>query len=460
MNAKKIFFSSLLIFSTIFAAKAQNSLKPQDVDKIIGIVGKGIVLQSEVETQYLQLVAQSASVTPTTRCKIFEDLLYQKLLLNQAEKDSLTVSDEQVDAELTKRMDYYISQFGSQEKFEAFYGKSVDEYKADLKDKIRDLLLEQQQQSKITADISVSPLDVRDYFNTIPKDSIPFINAQVEIGQIVKKPNITSAEKKVAFDKITELRKRVLSGEDFSTLAVLYSDDPGSSKNGGEYKNIQRGQFVPEFDAVTFNLKEGEISPVFETQYGYHFVQLIKRRGEFVDLRHILIAPKVDPDDMLKAKLYLDSIKKIITKDSLPFSEAAMRYSDDDDSKNDGGLIMNMQTGSTKYDMDQLGQVDPNLVFSIDKMQPGDISDPEPMATKDAKQAYRILYLKTRTKPHKANLQDDYQAIQNQALSVKQHKTINNWIKSKLTDTYVHIDEDYLDCKFDNPWKNTTIADK
>ena len=460
MNIKKIFFLSLVLLSNTYVSKAQDNSKSVNIDKIVGIVGKGIVLKSEVETQYLQMVSQGVAVNTNSRCKIFEDLMYQKLLLAQAEKDSLTVSDDQVDAELTKRMDYYISQFGSQEKFEAFYGKTVDEYKADLRDKIRDLLLEQQQQSKITSDISVSPLEVRDYFDKIPKDSIPFINAQVEIGQIVKKPAITAEEKKAAFDKITKLRDRVLAGEDFSTMAVLYSDDPGSAKNGGEYKNIQRGQFVPQFDAVVFNLKEGEISPVFETQYGYHFVQLIKRRGEFVDLRHILIAPKVAPEDMLKAKLYLDSIKTIIKKDSLTFAEAAAKYSDDEDSKENGGLIMNMQTGSTRYDMDQLGQVDPNLVFSINKMEPGQISDPEPMTTKDGKEAYRILYLKDRTKPHKANLQDDYQAIQNQALAFKQRTIINNWIKSKLGDTYVHIDSDYIDCKFDNPWKNTKIADK
>src|ERR1035437_5804430 len=274
------------------------------IDRVIAVVGVNTVLQSELESQYQQMVTAQEPVDGNTRCKLLEDLLYQKLLLAQAQKDSLTVTEAQVEQELDKRIRYYIHQFGTEERFVAFYGKSVDDFKNDLKDNVRDLLLAQQMQGKIRSDKTVTPTDVKLYFKSIPADSIPFINSEVEVGQIEKKPRTTAEAKKEAKRKIEDIRQRIAKGEStFPAMAALYSEDPGSSSKGGLYEHIQRGQFVPEWDAWAFKLKPNELSEVFETVYGYFIIQLIERRGDEVDARSLLISPKVNSDDLLKAKL-------------------------------------------------------------------------------------------------------------------------------------------------------------
>ena len=425
------------------------------IDRIVAVVGNNYILQSDLETQYQQMLTAQEPVNENTRCKLMEELLYQKLLLAQAQKDSLDVSEGQIEQELDRRMKYYLQQFGSEEKFVAFYGKSVDDYKLELKDDVRDLLLEQQMQGKITDGISVTPSEVKEYFNAISVDSLPFINSELEVGQIMKKPVISPEAKKEAKSKIEGLRLRIEKGEaTFAAMAGLYSMDPGSASKGGVYEGIQRGQFVPEWDAWAFKLKKGEISEVFETVYGFFIIQLIERRGEEVDARSLLISPVVDASDMYKAKLSLDTIYQRLLADTATFSDIAARYSDDDDSKNSGGLTVNPHTGSTRFQMDELGQYDQTIVFAVDNLKVGEFTKPMPATTNDGKQAYRILYLKTRTLPHKANLVDDYQSIQNAAMSKKQQETIQNWIKKKSVDTYVHLADDFKNCTFNNKWIN------
>lgn len=425
------------------------------IDRIVAVVGNNYILQSDLETQYQQMLAAQEPVNENTRCKLMEELLYQKLLLAQAQKDSLEVSEGQIEQELDRRMRYYLQQFGSEEKFVAFYGKSVDDYKLELKDDVRELLLEQQMQGKITEGINVTPSEVKDYFNAIPADSLPFINSELEVGQIMKKPTISPEAKKEAKSKIEGLRLRIEKGEaSFASMAALYSMDPGSASKGGVYEGIQRGQFVPEWDAWAFKLKKGEISEVFETVYGFFIIQLIERRGEEVDARSLLIAPAVDATDMYKAKLSLDTTYQRLLADTATFSDLAARYSDDDESKNSGGLIINPYTGSTRFQMDELGQYDQTIAFAVDNLKVGEFTKPMPATTTDGKQAYRILYLKTRTLPHKANLVDDYQSIQNAAMSKKQQEAIQNWIKKKSVDTYVHLADDFKNCTFDNKWIN------
>lgn len=438
-------------FAFVYGVKAQEKV----IDRIAAVVGNNYILQSDLETQYQQMLSAQEPVNENTRCKIMEELLYQKLLLAQAQKDSLNVTEGQIEQELDRRMKYYIQQFGSEEKLTAFYGKSIEDYKLELKDDVRDLLLEQQMQSKISSDITVTPNEVKEYFKSIPEDSIPFINAEVEVGQIVKKPIISAAAKKEAKEKIEGLRQRILKGEaTISSMAALYSMDPGSASKGGLYEHIQRGQFVPEWDAWAFKLKPNELSEVFETVYGYFIIQLIERRGEEVDARSILIAPAVDANDLYIAKLSLDTIYTRLTADTATFSDLAAKYSDDEESKNSGGLIINPYTGSTRFQMDEIGQMDQNIAFSIDKLKVGEYTKPMSSMTGDGKQAYRILYLKTRTLPHKANLVDDYQSIQAAAMSKKQQKAIQTWIKKKSADTYVHLADDYKNCTFNNKWIN------
>lgn len=425
------------------------------IDRVIAVVGSNTVLQSELESQYQQMVSSQELVNENSHCKLFEELLYQKLLLAQAQKDSLFVTDAQVEQELDRRIQYYIQQFGSEERFIAFYGKSVEDFKIDLKDNVRDLLLAQQMQSKITGDVSVTPNDVRTYYKSIPEDSIPFINAEVEVGQIVKKPQTTPEAKKEAKQKIEDIRQRIMKGDSqFPAMAALYSEDPGSASKGGLYEHIQRGQFVPEWDAWAFKLKPNEISEVFETVYGYFIIQLIERRGDEVDARSLLIAPKIEPGDLLKAKQSLDTIYTKISADTISFSEAAAKYSDDEESKNSGGLMVNPMSGATRFQMDEIGQVDQTVAFAIDKLKIGEFTKPMPMTSRDGKQAYRIVYLKTRTSPHRANLADDYQKIQAVALSKKQQEAIQTWIKKKSVNTFVRINDDYKNCTFNNKWVN------
>ena len=443
------------IFTVCFSLFAIYSISQEKViDQVIAVVGKNIVLQSELESQYLQYLNSDQPVESNTKCKLFEQILYQKLLLAQAQKDSIEITDAQVEAELDKRLRYYIVQFGSEEKFEQFYGKTVNEFKTDLRDNIRDLLLSQKMQSKITDGISVSPAEVKSYFESIPPDSVPFINAEVEIGEIVKKPFVSDEEKKEARARIESLRERVMKGEDMGTLAILYSEDPSSSKDGGQYKNIPRGQFVPEFDAVAFRIKEKEISEVFETPYGFHFMQLLEKRGEVVDIRHILITPKTTYLDIQKARTYLDSILRLLSKDSVKFSDAAGKYSDDEETKNNGGLLINPQTGISKFEMDEISLIDPTLVFGIDNMKVGEYIPPALFTTRDGKQAYRLIYLKSRTEPHKSNLKNDYQRIQAAAISEKQNKIVSKWVKKKTSSIYVKISDDYKNCKFEHSWVN------
>ncbi|HTB06526.1 MAG TPA: peptidylprolyl isomerase [Bacteroidia bacterium] len=439
-----------ILFLLAISAKAQT---PQVLDKVVAVVGSKIVLQSDVDQQYAEYVAENPGTTDT-KCRVVEDLMYQKLLLLEAEKDStLVVSDAQVEQELDKRMTHFIDQFGSKEKFESFYGKTVQQSKDELRGDVKDLLLAQQMRGKVTEGLTVSPEDVRKYFESIPADSVPFINAQVEIAQIVRMPVLNDQEKQVAKAKAEELRQRVLKGESMSTLAILYSEDPGSAKNQGEYKNMRRGEFLPEFEKIAFGLSEGETSQVFETEYGFHFIQLIHRHGDYLDIKHILIIPKVSPEDLAKSKQELDSIYGLIKKDSVSFSQAAAMFSDDKETKYNGGTIINPQTGLSRWDMEQLGQFDPTVSFTINNMKVGDISNPEFYNTHDAKQAYRIILLKNTTKPHKANLKDDYQQIQSAALVKKQIKTINNWITRKIKEgVYIKIDPIYTNCHFQNNW--------
>jgi peptidyl-prolyl cis-trans isomerase SurA len=442
---------SVIFLLVMSSAVAQEVI----VDRVVGVVGSHTILQSELEAQYQSMVSAQENITNDTRCRLMEEQLYQKLLIAQAEKDSLEVSETQVDQELERRTRYYLQQFGSEERFQQFYGKSVEDFKADFRDNIRDILLAQQMQGKITGDITVTPNEVRTYYNSIPHDSLPFINAEVEVGQIVKKPKVTPEAKKEAKNFIEGLRTRILAGESsFSTLAALYSQDPGSASKGGLYEHIQRGQFVPEWDAQAFTIKPNEVSPVFETVYGYFIIQLVERRGEEVDARSLLISPKVDASDMLRAKMSLDTIYNILKTDTITFGEAAARFSDDEETKHNGGLLINPYSGAARFEMEELGQVDQTAALAIDKLKIGEYTKPMPYTTRDGKQAYRIIYLKTNTPPHVANLKDDYQKIQAVVQGKKQEEAIQAWIKKKVADNYVRLADDYKSCNFNNKWVN------
>jgi len=444
---KKVMIIGSLLFSLmISSAKAQERL----IDEIVAVVGSNIILYSDIETEILQYRMQG-KIPPgsSARCQLLESLLYQKLLLNQAELDSVEVSDSKVEADMDARMRYYIQQFGSQDKLEQFYHKSVLEIKDELRELVRDQMKIDVVQSKITGDIKVSPAEVRAYFNRLPKDSLEMVNTVYQIGQIVKKPPVSVDELSASYEKIKTLRERILKGEKFSTLAILYSEDPGSAAKGGELGMFNRGTMYPEFEAAAFSLKEpGEVSDIIKTEAGYHIIQLIERKGDYINVRHILIQPKVSPEDLEKARKELDSVRTLIVNHTMTFEEAALKFSDDP-GKINGGLLVNPRNNTTTFEADQL---EPSLFFVIDNLEVGDVSQPVKFLTDDGKEAYRLLYLKTRTEPHRLNLNDDYNRIQIMALTEKQNKTIMQWVNEKIKTTYIKINEKYKDCEFQNKW--------
>lgn len=442
--------SFLLTQSSVFAQAGT-----QMVDRIVAVVGSQIVKESDIENSYEQYRAEGIPMTDSLRGSILEELMLRKLLVQQAVHDSIVVEDSDVDNEIDRRMRQYIGMLGSEEAFTKFYGKTVEAYKIELRDPIRELIMVQRMQGQIVGSVTASPQDVKDFYNSIPVDSLPLINSQVEVGQIVMVPPVNQELKQYTQVELEGIRQQILSGKlDFCTAAAAYSDDPGSKFNCGKYENVRRGTFVPEFDAVSFKLKEGEMSEVFETEFGFHFVRLISRKGEEVTIQHILKSIPTSPDDLQKAKVKLDSIMRMIRLDSMTFCEAAAKFSSDENSKFSCGLILNPLTGNSKIDMDIIGEIDPNRDFPIivGSLKVGAYSAPHACYTMDGKQGYRVLWLKSRSEPHKANLKDDYQMISDMALQEKQDEKMRTWVMSKLPYTYIRIHEDYRKFKFKYPW--------
>lgn len=436
-------------FFILFLALGFNLSAQQVIDKVIAVVGKYPLLLSDFETYQIEKQKEDPNAP---RCKAFEEILYSKLLLAQADRDSVTVQDAEVEQEIEKRLAYYIQMFGGDEsKFEAFYGKRTNVFKDEMRDDVRDQLLAQKMRQRITGEIKLTPSEVRQYYNSLPQDSLPVINTELQIAHIVKMPPVNEQAKADARAAIESYRERVLKGESMSVLAALYSEDPGSAKNGGRYESVMRGVMVPEFEAVAFRLKKGEVSEVFETPYGYHFIEMIARKGETVDLRHILIAPKMSQLDVYNAKLFLDSLQKQIIEGKITFEEAAKKYSDDKETKQNGGLLINPMTGATKWENEEISQMDQNLVFVFDKMNAGDVSTPVQYNSMDGKPGYRIITIISRTDPHKINYKDDYAKLLTMATFERQRKLIREWIERRSKVTYIKIDPEY-NCKFEYNW--------
>lgn len=441
MQKNKLVFLFLIVVSFSFGQK-------KVIDKVIGIVGKYPILLSDLQNSMLEREKQE---TTLDKCKAFEMLVFQKLLVAQADRDSVTVTDAEVDHELDQRMTYYIQQFGSVEKLEEFYGKRTNVIKDELRSDIQEQLIAQKMQGKITGDVKLTPSEVRQFYNSIPQDSLPLINSEVELQQIVKRPTFSAEAKLAAKEQLEVYRARVVKGEKMSTLARLYSEDPGSAAKGGYYQ-FGRGVMDPAFEAVAFRLKQGEVSNVFETAYGYHFIELQARKGEMVEVKHILIVPKMSNADFYLSKQLLDSIYTNIKEGKITFEEAAKKYSDDDDTKQNGGLMINRATASTKFENEDLSQTDPNLVVTLNSMQIGEISKPMQYTNPvDGKPGFRLLKLKNRIDPHRTNLKDDYQKLALLANADHNKKQVKDWIKKRSKITYIKLDPEYS-CAFENQW--------
>ncbi len=435
----------LLVLLFLFSFRGHT----QVVDQVVAIVGQHIILTSDIESQYLQYVVEGLSGGDALKCEIFEELLVQKLLLQQASIDSLEVSDAQVEAEMERRLRFFIRQIGSEEKLEAYYQKSIQEIKNEFMPFIREQLKVQKVQSKIVEDIRITPSEVRNFFRSIPEDSLPMVDSELVIGHIVKKPEISEEVIQETRNRLNTYRQRIIDGDDFAVMAVLYSDDPGSSSRGGELGFYSRGELYPEFEAVAYGLAPGEISPIVETKAGYHIIQMIERRGERINVRHILLQPRPSTQDLADAKNLLDSVYDLINTGQMSFSDAALEFSDDPSKKN-SGIIVNPMTLTSRFKTDEL---EPSMFFVVDNLDPGEISKPVPFRTQTGRQAYRILHLKSRTEPHIANLREDYDKIQELALQNKKQKVLQNWVERKIQTTYINIIENYLGCQFQNQWQ-------
>ena len=456
MKRNWIIIALMLLSLPMMAQRRQ----PQVIDKVVAVVGKNIILQSDIENQYIQYRMQGMAegTGQEVRARILEDLLLQKLMLNQAEMDSINVTDEDVERQMDQKLQYFISRFGSKEKMEAQFGKTLTEIKEELRKGQKDQMLQEQIQAKIMENVVVTPQEVKDFFLNIPKDSLPTISPEYEIVQIVKRPPVSIDEKLQVKDRLYQIRKRILEGESsFATMAVLYSEDPGSARQGGELGFTGRGEFATEFENVAFNLHDGEISDVVETQFGFHIIQLIEKRDNMVNCRHILLTAKVPVEALEKAQNELDSVAQLVRNGDMSFEEACKKYSDDD-SKSNGGYLTNAATGGnwlSLQDLQELEQSYPeykNLAFVITRLEVGEISDPLPMTTNENKDAFRIIMIKSKTDPHQANLKDDYNLIQNWALNQKRQEAIGKWVKNKAAKAYIRLDDTYKNCDFYYDW--------
>ena len=422
----------------------------QIVDEIVAVIGDEVVLISDIESQYLQYLSQGHTNSEEVKCQIIEDVLYQKLLVHQAKLDSIDVSDDDVNQEVERRLNYFISELGSKESVEQYFKKSMSKLKIELYEVIYNQLLTQRMQSGITNSESITPEEVKLFFAELKRSSdIPIIPTKIEISQIIKIPEISLDEKSRIRKKLISFRERIKNGEDFTVLATLYSDDTESAKNGGELGFAVRGQLVPEFESAAFALKGDEISEVIETQFGYHIIQLIERRGETVNVRHILLKPKVSSASLLEAKEQLEKVETLMKSEEITFEEAA-RFHSDDVSKNNGGLLINTQTGSSLFTVEELPL---NIRYSAERMNEGDVSSISQFIMDDGKKAYRIVKVTKKIKEHDANLIDDFSLINDAALNAKKQYKISEWVDEKIKTTYIRIDYEYNNCDVLNKWK-------
>ncbi len=420
------------------------------IDGVIGNVAGRIILYSDLAGRLEQARQGGEKVTDSLACNEFEDLLYQQLLLEQARIDSVVPDENQINAELERRIKYFEQQIGGRAKLEKFYGKSVTEIKADFHEQVADQMLSQQMQQKITGDARVTPKEVEQFFNTIPKDSLPFINAGVEYARISVIARPTAEEDRRVKLKLEDYREAIVSGKkDFCTVAVLYSEDPGSSAKCGELGMVPLGVMVPEFDAVAMSLKDGEISPVFKTKYGYHLMEMIERKGEQYNARHILLTPKTSPADLQSAKDRLDSLVSLVRNGKLEFSKLAAEYNDDEDTKGTNGVVMEPTANSAHW---AIGDLDQKTFLVLDKLQAGQISQPQAFDDPGGDRGYRVYRLIKHTGPHRMGLVEDYPLVQQAAEGKLRQRNVDAWVKEKLKDTYVNIIPAYQHCKFDHPW--------
>ncbi|MFY0651300.1 MAG: peptidylprolyl isomerase [Cyclobacteriaceae bacterium] len=446
MNLKYIKLKVLLvgIFTILFSG---SSIAQEEegvlIDKIVAKVDDYIVLKSELEKGYLDMLSRGQVTQGNAKCQMLETLVINKLMVAKAEIDSVEVPDDQVNQNLEQRISYIVSQIGSVEALEDHFGKTMDQFRLELFDQIKEQLVVQKMQGEITADVEVTPAEVKRFFKKIPRDSLPFFSSEVGISQIVKKPEINKAQKAEVRARLNEIRDRILAGESFSTLAKQYSMDPGSGSKGGGLGFFNRGELAPEFEATALKLKPGEISEPVETQFGFHIIQLVERRGNTFNSNHILIIPESSSSDIDDARNYLDSLRNVILLDSITFEKAAKEYSDDQQTAGSGGFFLDA-TGASRISVEEL---DPTVFFTLDTMKTETITKPMDFTMADGTDAVRLLYYKEKIAPHQANLLTDYQKIRQATLASKRNTKLSEWFVEAKGDVYIYLEPEYQYCQ-------------
>lgn len=423
------------------------------IDQVVATVGSEIVLLSDVEERKALVAAQQGNLPENADCFILDNILSEKLLVNQAKIDSVVVSDEEVEAQLDARIDQILAYMNNDyRQFEDYYGQSVNEVKEEFREDLRNQLLAQRLQGEVVTGTTVTPSEVKAFFNRIPTDSIPYFDSEVEVREIVLRPKISEEQRQLAIDKLTNIRQRIVEGgEDFAELAKVFSDDFGSARIGGDLGWTKRGKFVPEFEAAAYKLDEGEVSKIIESEFGFHLIQLLERRGNTIHTRHILVKPEIMQADLEKAERLLDSVRSLIISDSISFSRAVKSFgSDEFQSFNNDGRMVNPQTGNTFF---EIGDLDPDVFFTIDTLKVDEVSKPFPFEYSNGETYFRIVQLQSRTDPHRASLEQDYAKIQAAAIEEKTSRYLDEWLLEKVYSTFISIDQRFGDCEVLNKWK-------
>jgi peptidyl-prolyl cis-trans isomerase SurA len=419
------------------------------IDEVVWVVGDEPILRSEVEAQRLQAQYEGVKFSGDPYCVIPEQLAVQKLFLHQADLDSIIVSDNDVISDVDRSINYIMGQLGSKEKMEEYFGKSMARIREERREIARNKATVDRVKSSIVGTISVTPAEIRQYYSNLPADSIPMVPSEVEVEMITVEPRISPAEREAIKDRLREFTDRINKGTSFSTLAVMYSDDRSSAKVGGELGFMGKGELVPEYANVAFSLNDPKkVSKIVESEFGYHIIQLIEKRGDRINTRHILLKPQVSSTERNQAMLRLDSIADAVRDSKLSFQQAAQFFSFDKDTRNNGGLMVNGTSGTSHFQMEELPAEVGKVVY---KMNVGEVSKPFTMVNAKDKETCVIVRLKSKTKAHKANLTDDFQLLKQMVQGQKSEKIIENWILEKQKKTYVRINEGWRNCEFKYP---------
>lgn len=450
MNMRNKIYTFLLLVAAMVStpvAQAQDNV----IDEVIWIVGDEAILKSEVEEERLRAQYEGQQISGDPYCVIPEQIAIQKLFLHQAEIDSVVANESSVSHQVDMRINYYISQIGSKEKMEEYFRKTSSEIREEMMTTVRNQMIIQQMQQKLTEHIKPTPAEIRRYYNSLPEDSIPMMPAAVEVQILSFEPPVPVEETERIKSRLREFTERVNSGKaDFAMLARLYSEDTESAKRGGELGFVGRGQLVSEFADVAFNLNDPKkVSRIVQTEYGYHIIQLIEKKGERINCRHILLRPRISADDKINAINRLDTISQKIKAGEMTFEQAVIRYSEDKNTAMNAGVMTNPNTGSTRFEYQDLA---PEIAKQIYSMQEGDISAPFVMMDQQRnKEVCAIVRLRKKTDVHRANLTDDFQTIKGMLEQKQSAEFIHNWILQKQKTTYVQIDPKWAGCDFQYP---------